>query len=111
VITEAQFQEQVTDLAAICGWRWNHTRRSIGKGRRWTTATSIKGFPDLLLWHPEHGGLLLVELKTDKGALTTEQDDVLESLRKAGVDARVWRPRDFEDEIYPKLTAHRKVPT
>lgn len=103
-LTEAQFQQQVTDLCDLLGWRWNHVRRSIGKHQRWTTATSVIGWPDLAIWG--HGRFLLVELKTDRGKLTAAQRDVLGSLRDAGVDARVWRPRDW-DEIEAVLAMGR----
>lgn len=96
--TEAEFQAQVVQLAGILGWKVLHIRRSIGKGNRWTTTTSIVGWPDLLMWHPRHG-VLARELKTDTGKLTAEQGEVLASLCAAGVDAGVWRPADFEEEI------------
>ena len=97
-ITEAEFQAQVVQLAGILGWQVLHVRRSIGKGKRWTTSTSIVGWPDLFMWHPRHG-VLARELKTDTGKLTAEQEEVLASLCAAGVDAGVWRPADFTEEI------------
>ncbi len=103
--TEAELQQQVVELARIAGWRVMHVRRSIGKGRRWTTATSVVGWPDLVLWRP--GQFLAVELKTDTGMLTVEQAAVLDGLRAAGVDTRVWRPRDF-DEIQATLTGRTR---
>lgn len=100
--SEAELQAQVVELARICGWRTMHVRRSIGKGRRWTTSTSVVGWPDLALWRP--GQFLLVELKTDRGQLSNEQAVVVASLRVAGVDARVWRPSDWDSDIEPTLT-------
>lgn len=102
-VTEQQFQDQVVDLARICGYQTMHVRRTIGKGRRWTTGTSVSGWPDLAIWG--NSRFLLVELKTDDGKLSTEQDDVLESLRAAGVEVHVWRPRDW-DALQANLTAH-----
>lgn len=99
---EATFQAQVVELARILGWQVLHVRRSIGKGHRWTTTTSVKGWPDLFLWHPRHG-VLARELKTDTGKLTAEQEEVLASLCAAGVDAGVWRPVDFTEEIQATL--------
>jgi hypothetical protein len=100
-LSEAEFQAQVVELARIMRWRSNHTRRSIGKGRRWTTATSTVGWPDLTLWRP--GQFLMVEVKSATGKVTAEQLDVLHSLHAAGVDARIWRPRDW-DEVQATLT-------
>ena len=108
-LSEVNWQQQVTDLASLCGWRWNHTRRSIGKDGKWTTATSVTGWPDLFLWHPTAAASMFVELKTDRGRVTAAQAEVLESLRAAGVDARVWRPRDWDCEVQPTLTAQRIV--
>jgi hypothetical protein len=103
VTTEAQLQEQITDLCRVTGWRSMHVRRSIGKGRKWTTATSVRGWPDLTLWDPRAGGLILVELKSEAGDLSAQQTEVICSLRAAGVDVRVWRPSDWP-EIQATLT-------
>lgn len=99
-IDEATFQAQVVELAHLLGWEVLHVRRSIGRGNRWTTTTSVKGWPDLFLWHPRHG-VLARELKTDdpRSQPTPEQVQVIASLCAAGIDAGVWRPRDFGDEI------------
>jgi hypothetical protein len=108
VITEAQFQEQVTDLARLMDWSLMHVRLTIGRGKRWTTGTSLPGWPDLALWRP--GRFLLAELKTNTGQLTPGQNTVLASLILAGVEVHIWRPCD-RPEIEATLTAHRKVPT
>lgn len=102
-MTEAVFQRQVIELALLCGWRVNHHRPTpAGRGRdRYTTATTVPGFPDLELWAPGRG-VLYRELKTDTGRLSPEQHDVLTSLRAAGADVAVWRPSDW-DEIRTTL--------
>lgn len=100
-VDEATFQNQVIELATILGWQVLHVRKSIGRragGRAWQTTTSIKGWPDLFMWHPRHG-VLARELKSDTGKVTAEQEEVLASLCAAGVDAGVWRPADFTEEI------------
>ena len=95
-ITEAEWQEQVHQLATMLGCRVMHVRRSIGKGKRWTTATSVVGWPDLFIWNPSAGWHLVAELKSESGKTTAEQDEVLASLREAGLPAYVWRPSDLE---------------
>jgi hypothetical protein len=95
-ITEAEWQQQVVDLAHMLGWRHNHTRRSIGRGRSWTTATSVIGWPDLVMWSEAQRRVLYVELKSETGKLSFEQDIVLDSLRAAGCETFVWRPSDLE---------------
>ena len=94
-MTEAEWQEQVVDLARICGWRTMHVRRSIGKGRRWTTSTSVVGWPDLVLWRP--GRIVAAELKSNTGQVTEDQAAVLASLEAAGMETYVWRPGDLDE--------------
>lgn len=96
-LSEAEFQAQLLELAHLLGWRHNFTRRSIGKGRKWTTATSCIGWPDLTLWSERRHRLVLAELKSDTGRVTTEQQEVLASLRTAGVEAYLWRPGDWDE--------------
>lgn len=94
--TEAEWQEQVIQLAHALGWRHLHVRRSIGKGRKWTTATNIP-WPDLTLWHTGQGRLIVAELKTDTGTVTDGQLATLASLMRAGTEAHIWRPADLDD--------------
>lgn len=102
--SEAAFQEQVTDLARMTGWRCMHVRRSIGKGHRWTTATSVAGWPDLILWRP--GRIIAAELKSQAGQVTSDQARVLASLEEAGMETHVWRPADL-DEVAATLGRRR----
>lgn len=114
-ITEAAFQQQVLDLAALGGWRVAHFRPAqTARGWRTAVAADGAGFPDLVLVRgPE---LIFAELKTEKGRLRAEQEAwlsdlqaVASGLRAAGepappavVDVYVWRPSDF-DEINARL--------
>lgn len=95
-LSEADFQRRVIDAATLYGWRHCHTRRATVRHGRVATPTSVPGWPDLVLWNPERGGVMFVELKTDKGVLSTDQQDALISLAKAGAYVDVWRPRDWE---------------
>jgi len=91
-MTEAEFQQRVIDAANLYGWRSCHTRKATVRAGRIATPTSVPGWPDLVLWRPKLGGLLFVELKTDKGRLSPAQAEVLESLSSAGAVTAVWRP-------------------
>lgn len=97
-LLERDWQRQVTDLAELYGWTWAHFRPAqTAKG--WRTPVSGPGgagFPDLVLWRPGDR-VIFVELKTDRGTVRPEQREVLVGLDLAGVQAQVWRPRDFED--------------
>lgn len=94
-ITETEWQTQVVELAHLLRWQHLHVRRSIGKGRSWQTTTNIVGFPDLLLWHPQHGFAAL-ELKSETGKATDEQVAVLASLAAAGARTMIARPSDID---------------
>ncbi len=100
--TEAEFQQQVIELAHLLGWRHNFTRRSIGKGRKWVTATSVVGWPDLTLWSERQRRIAFAELKRQDGKVTPDQEAVLASLAAAGIEVYVWRPSDW-DEIAATL--------
>lgn len=104
-MTEAEWQQQVIDLVHLCGWKHMHARRSIGKGRKWTTALNVTGWPDLTLWKPGHG-FVFVELKSDTGWVTPEQREVLASLAAAGGEVHVWRPCDLDEA---KRVLNRRV--
>lgn len=99
-VLEVDWQRTVCDALDAMGWTWNHARRSIGgKGRGWVTATTLKGWPDLVCWRGER--LLFVELKRDDGRLTPEQQVVLVELQVVAaanphVEVHVWRPKDFD---------------
>ncbi len=102
-ITEAQWQETVTEYATTRGWLWYHPNLSL---------RDEAGFPDLVL--VRGGRVLFVELKTERGRLRAEQVAWLQALAKAEMDVmvsmgmgqepihrelgvRVWRPRDWEN--------------
>lgn len=93
-MTEADFQRQVVELAGICGWKHLHVRRTIGRGRKWTTSTNLAGWPDLLCWRP--GRMIAAELKSEGGKVTEDQADVLASLHDAGIQTYIWRPADLD---------------
>lgn len=95
-ITEADWQQQVIDLAHLYNWRHLHVRRSIGKGRSWQTTTNVIGWPDLVLWHESQRRVIAAELKSDTGKATPEQIEVLRSLEAAGLETHIWRPSDLE---------------
>lgn len=84
-ITEKAWQAQVVALCRTLGYRVQHHRISM---------LSASGWPDLQLWKP--GRFLMAELKTDKGKVSAAQQDVIDSLKAAGIAVFVWRPADFD---------------
>jgi hypothetical protein len=106
-LTHVEWQQQIIDLAHLNNWRHLHVRRSIGRGKRWVTATNVVGWPDLFLWHETDGRLLAVELKVGNDKATDEQLAVLLSLSRAGVDGHVWYPHDLDEAV--AVLARRRV--
>lgn len=86
-MTERQWQGNVEDLLRLYGWRWYHTHDS----RR-----SNPGYPDLTCVHALARRVLFLELKTEKGRATAEQNAWINDLRAAGQAAHIVRPRDLD---------------
>lgn len=97
-VREDAWQSTVTDLATLCGWRWAHFRPARTKDgwRTPVSGTLGRGFPDLVLARERDGRLLFVELKSDAGRVSAEQRAVHATLRAAGAEVHMWRPRDLD---------------
>lgn len=100
-MTHEEWQQQVIDLAHVYGWQHLHVRRTIGRGRKWVTATNRKGWPDLFMWHPV-GGFVAIELKIKPDKPTPEQLEVLDELSAAGARTMVAYDTDL-DEVHRLL--------
>ena len=88
-LSEKQWLAQVRSLARAQGWMTYHTLHSRG---------SEVGFVDLVLLRPPT--LLCVELKTDVGRVTLQQQRWLDALAQVSiVQAYVWRPSDWDQVI------------
>lgn len=94
-ITEVAFTDQVLELARIFGWRTAHFRAAMTK-RGWRTPVQGdgKGFPDLLLIRDR---VIVAELKVGRNKPTAEQVAWLDGFRKAGAEAYLWTPTDWDD--------------
>lgn len=92
-MNEEAFQRWIKQYAEDHDWLVNHTRRAVSgeKNKRWLTATSVKGWPDLTLVRER---IVYAEIKLDDTYPTPEQRRVLERLRRAGAEVYVWRPRN-----------------
>ena len=108
-ITETEWQAQVVELAHALGWQHLHVRRTVGRGRKWVTATNLEGWPDLTLIRPtanHDGEIIFAELKSEKGRLDPKQAEVHQLLARAGHEVYVWRPSDLE-AVRDRLAAWR----
>lgn len=84
-ITEAAFQRSVLDLLEWHRWRCYHTRFSVGSHGR--------GFPDVIACRRDR--CLALELKSERGKPTSDQESWLLALADAGVEAHLVRPSDW----------------
>ena len=87
-VSERDLREQIRDLCKLFGWRMYFS---------WTSLHSPRGFPDLVL--VRDSVILAVELKSEKGKLTPEQEEWLLALSKAGVKTFIWRPSDWDNIV------------
>ena len=110
-MSERDFQRSVMELAELSGWETLHCRTSMQQGRYLTatTGTMAKGWPDLVLVHPKKRRLIFAELKSAKGRLSPDQENVLGTLLMvrsrpgSNVEVHIWRPKDWP-EIEATLT-------
>lgn len=106
VVTEAQLQQRVEQMARFCGWLVYHP---------WRSYKSETGFPDLVMVRPPR--VIIAELKTMRGTLSKGkwnkrrtryllgQDDWKAAFEGCpGVEYYLWRPSDI-DEIDRLLAA------
>ena len=100
---ERPFEDALLKLAITLGWRVHAerpapSRRDGDEGFR-THIKGHRGFPDIVLAHPDHG-LIVAELKTARGRLgpgQQEWQDDLVPLDRPGskVLIELWRPADW----------------
>ena len=99
---EAQFQAQVIQLARINGWKVFHPAKMQSRdGTCRTALQGDKGWPDLVLAHRDKG-LIVAELKSDKGTVSFDQQAWLTHLAP-WAEVHVWRPKDI-DTIAERLS-------
>lgn len=101
-ITEDDLKRAVIDTAKIHGWRVHHSRPARTQNGWRTPVEGHAGLPDLVL--ARDGQVLLVELKSDTGRTTADQE---KWLAAAGGQGRLWRPRHWP-EILVELSAPRR---
>ena len=104
--TESEFETAVVDLAHLRGWVVAGFRpaRVTRQGRE-IYETPVKwdgkGFPDLVLARPSYtaakGRILWVELKSEKGQLSQEQEEWARTITAAGGEWYCWKPSKWNE--------------
>lgn len=90
-MTEAQLQQAVIELARVLGWRVAHFRPAqTARGWRTPVEADGKGFPDLVMVRGER--LVFVELKSERGRTSDDQQAWLDAFFAAGHEVYVWDP-------------------
>lgn len=100
-LSEKQFMQMVIQAMRKQGFEVYHT---------FDARRSAPGFPDIVAVHPQRGGVIFAELKTETGRLSRAQIHWLDTLREAGARAYLWRPSDWDD-IVAVLNGEKETPT
>ena len=95
-MSEEQLKGAIIDAAHAHRWIVAHFRAAKTE-RGWRTPVEAdgKGFPDLVLAHPDRG-VLFIECKADRGRLSAEQERWVATLGAAlssAPDGEVWVAR------------------
>ena len=106
-ISEADFQDMISDLAHLCGYKVAHFRKARKKDGSWITPVSAdgKGWPDLILCNDKRKSVIVTEIKSEQGKVTPEQQDWIDRLSQCGIETHVWKPSQW-DEIVLKLRGY-----
>lgn len=109
LMSERVLKNTIVMYARRYGWLVHHDLPSQRANGSWSTAVQgDSGFPDLVLVHPgnpdrhSQAQIIYAELKTQRGKLTTGQQQWLDALQASCQTAVVWRPNDLQD-IFTKL--------
>ncbi len=104
LITERQYQTTIEQLLKATGWRYFHSPPN--RPANGFVARMVRGWPDLFAIRGDRA--IAVELKTETGKTTPDQDAWLTELGSAGIETYIWRPRDIDDAR--RILAHIDPP-
>lgn len=94
-MSESDLQDAIVELSHAFGFSVAHftTARTNTGGYRTPTQYDAVGFPDLLLVGER--GVVFIEVKTERGKLSTEQAEWILRVNRAKHRAYVFRPSDW----------------
>lgn len=108
--TEAECQTKIINVARRTGWLAHAERTSITQSGRYATAIQgDAGFPDLVLVHPRHRILVIVELKRHPNTVEPAQHIWINALG-SHIPTRVWWVPEQLREIEAWLCNPTTVP-
>jgi VRR-NUC domain len=98
--TEAEWQRTVIEYAQLRKWRVAHFRPArTEQGWRTPVQADGAGFPDLVMVRA--GVIVVAELKSERGRLSSTQSEWLEAFRDAQawseLGVYVWRPSSWPE--------------
>ena len=95
--TEKDLQRSVMDYARANRWRVAHhhdSRRQVRPGVH-VGDRDAAGMPDLMLVRDDR--LVFVELKSEHGKLTVNQQQWIDALEQTAAEVYTWRPGDWRE--------------
>lgn len=103
--TEAEFTKWVRDIAHMAGFHRQYHTSDSRKAVRTKEGRTIligdrdaKGWIDWIFINDDRGVIVFAELKADGKYPSPEQYECLDALKRCGLQAYWWAPRD-RDEI------------
>jgi hypothetical protein len=93
-LSESAYQRRIIDAAAALSWRVAHFRPARTAHGWRTPLEGHAGLPDLVL--AKGGSVILVEVKSERGTLTTGQVAWLDQL---GDHGRLWKPQSWPEVL------------
>lgn len=95
-VSEALFTQQVLQLASALNWRSAHFRPAMtSQGWRTPVQGDGKGFFDLVLIRTPR--VIFAELKSERGKLSPEQVEWMESVAGCPTENYTWKPNQLDD--------------
>lgn len=97
---EKHLLANIIEVAQMAGWLAFHPVETQVRPGVWATnQQGDRGFPDLVLSHPERHETLFIECKSETGQLSMHQVAWRNSLKNSGCEWWLIKPHDFTDLV------------
>jgi len=99
-VLEKHLLANIIEVAQMAGWLAFHPVEAQVRPGVWATnQQGDRGFPDLVLSHPERHETLFIECKSETGQLSMYQVAWRNSLKNSGCEWWLIKPHDFTDLV------------